>query len=276
MRSMSSPAAKRLALIGFGEAGATFARASNWGATACAFDVDAERKHAMAETGIVAASDAASALEKAPLVLCLVTADQALDAAREYAPFLQRGAIWCDMNSVAPDTKRQAAKAIEDAGGRYVDVAILAPVEPARLKVPLLLSGPDPQDARASLLACGFVNIRVVGNEIGRAAAIKLIRSVMVKGIEALADEMMAAAQTAGVVEEVLASLDASEGSGTWAERVSYKLDRMALHGARRAAEMEEAVKTLEALGVEPVMTRGTVQRQRTAAGRTRTTRNAA
>ena len=72
------------------------------------------------------------------------------------------------MNSVAPETKRAAARAVEAAGARYVDVAVLAPVSPARMAVPLLLAGDAAGDAEAALAALGFANIRVVGKEIGR------------------------------------------------------------------------------------------------------------
>ena len=95
-----------------------------------------------------------------------------------------------------------------------------------------------------------------------------MIRSVMVKGIEALTAEMMLAADAAGVTDEVLASLDASEKAQSWAARAAYNLERMTTHGLRRAAEMEESAKTLIGLGVEPVMTSGTVRRQRELAGR--------
>lgn len=254
------------ALIGFGEAGSTFARAGGWGARASAFDISPVRRAAMAELGVTAPASAAEALAGAPLVLSLVTADAALPAAQAYAPLLAPGALWCDCNSVAPETKRAAAQAIAAAGGRYVDVAVLAPVNPARMAVPLLLAGEAAGDAETALRALGFTNIRVVGHEVGRASAIKMIRSVMVKGIEALTDELMAAATAAGVVDEVLSSLDASEKTIPWAERAAYNLERMTTHGARRAAEMEESAKTLLALGVAPVMTRGTVYRQREAA----------
>ncbi len=207
-------------------------------------------------------------MAQAELVLSLVTADQALPAAQAYAADLPKGAFWCDMNSVAPDTKRAAAAAVEAAGGRYVDVAVLAPVDPARLGVPLLVAGPAAEYAEAALRDAGFSNVRVVGAEVGKASAIKMIRSVMVKGIEALTDEMIAAAQAAGVVDEVLTSLDASEKTLGWSERAAYNLERMHSHGLRRAAEMEESAQTLLSLGVAPVMTRGTVQRQREAAGK--------
>lgn len=259
---------RRLALIGFGEAGSTFASAAGWGRAASAWDIASDRTAIMSRCGVEVAAGAAEALACAPLVLSLVTADQAQDAARDYAPLLVRGAVWCDMNSVAPETKRAAARAVEKAGGRYVDVAVLAPVDPARMAVPLLLSGAAADDAAAALAALGFTNVRVVGAEVGRASAIKMIRSVMVKGVEALTAEMMLAAERAGVVDEVLGSLDASEKAKPWAEKAAYNLERMSAHGVRRAAEMEEVGKTLIALGVEPVMTKGTVQRQRDMAGR--------
>lgn len=260
--------AQELALIGFGEAGETFARAGGWAGDSAVWDRLDARRAVAAEAGLRAPGSPAEALAGAPLVLSLVTADQALAAARDYAPLLAAGALWCDMNSVAPSTKRAAAAAIAAAGGRYVDVAVLAPVNPARLSVPLLLAGEAASDAEQALRLAGFTNVRGVGAEIGRASAIKMIRSVMVKGIEALTAEMMLAAEAAGVTDEVLASLDASDKAQPWASRAAYNVERMVTHGLRRAAEMEESARTLAELGVEPVMTTGTVRRQRELAGR--------
>ncbi|HEX7951493.1 MAG TPA: DUF1932 domain-containing protein [Burkholderiales bacterium] len=257
----------RMALIGFGEVGTTFARAAGWAQSATAWDIKPARKEEMVACGLRPAADAAEALADAPLVLSFVTADGAEEAARDYAPLLSPGALWCDMNSVAPQTKLAAAEAIEAAGGRYVDVAVLAPVQPAGVGVPLLLAGPAAEEAEALLRLAGFTNARIIGAQVGQASAIKMIRSIMVKGIEALTAEMILAAEAADVVDEVLASLDASEKRICWTERTDYNLERMALHGARRAAEMEEAAKTLAALGVEPVMTDGTIRRQREMAG---------
>jgi 3-hydroxyisobutyrate dehydrogenase-like beta-hydroxyacid dehydrogenase len=257
-----------LALIGFGEAGSTFARAGNWGLRARAYDVASSRAAAMAEAGIMACTTADQAIAGVPLVLSLVTADAALAAAESCASLLPNGTIWCDMNSVAPQTKLAAARAIESAGGHYVDAAVLAPVHPARLGVPLLLSGPSAGKARILLAGLGFTDLRVVGAEIGRASAIKMVRSVMVKGVEALTAEMMLAAEAAGVADEVLASLDASERPVPWTEKAAYNIERMTTHGLRRAAEMEEVAKTLVALGVAPVMTDGTIRRQRDMAGK--------
>ncbi len=271
MTGPDSPSnAPRVALIGFGEAGETFAVAGRWSDRASAWDLLPERSAQAAHHGVKAAPSAAAALSNAAVVLSLVTADQALAAAADYAPLLAPGTLWCDMNSVAPETKRAAAKAVEAAGGRYVDVAVMAPVEKG-LAVPLLLAGANANAAQQTLEQLGFLSIRVVGDEVGRASAIKMIRSVMVKGLEALSDECAAAAEAAGVLGEVTASLDASEKTIGWAERFAYNRERMETHGLRRAAEMEESAKTLLGLGVEPVMTRGTVQRQRAEAQASRT-----
>ena len=263
--SIAPSSAPRVALIGFGEAGETFARSEGWRGVARAWDILPERRAAMSACGVQTGEDAEAALAGRAFVLSLVTADAALGAARAYATLLPEGALWCDMNSVAPGTKREAAAVIEAAGGRYVDVAVMAPVDKG-MAVPLLVSGPHARAAEPLLTALGFANVRVVGDEVGRASAIKMIRSVMVKGLEALSWECAAAADAAGVFDEVMASLDASEKPLSWAERIAYNRERMETHGLRRAAEMEESARTLQGLGVEPVMTRGTVALQRKAA----------
>lgn len=250
----------RVALIGFGEAGESFARAAVW-QQASGWDLLEPRRAAMAAHGVRAGADAADALAGVQCVLSLVTADEALNAAQNYAPFMPAGALWLDMNSVAPATKRAAAEAVVAAGGRYVDVAVMAPVDKA-LAVPLLVAGPEAEEAEAMLGALGFTNIRVVGEEVGRASAIKLCRSVMVKGLEALTAEMVLAATEAGVLDEVLASLDASEKSVSWRERADYNLDRMLIHGRRRSAELAEAAQMLRDLGIAPMMSENTVRWQ--------------
>lgn len=260
--SHSPPDGPHVAVIGFGEAGSTFARAGGWEDAARAFDIVPARQAVMDDCGVIACSSVAEAVEGAQLVLSLVTADQAIAAAQSAAPLLPAGAFFIDMNSVAPATKQAAAAAITAHGGRYIDVAVMAPVDPARLNVPLLFAGQDAMEAMALMRDLGFAKTRVVGNQIGQASAIKLCRSVMVKGLEALTAEMVLAASQAGVLDEVLASLDASEKHISWRERADYNLDRMLQHGQRRAAEMAESAAMLRDLGIDPLMTDNTVRRQ--------------
>lgn len=198
------------------------------------------------------------AIEDASTVLSLVTADQSVLVAKKAASIIAPDTYYFDMNSVAPHTKRMAADHIENAGGHYVDVAIMAPVNPAHLSVPLLLSGAFAEKGMAILEDLGFDNISLVPGEIGKASSVKMIRSIMVKGVEALTAEMMMAAEKAGVTDEVLHSL----GDG-WSDKAQYNIERMTTHGQRRAAEMEEVALTLGMLDIQPLMTRGTIAWQR-------------
>jgi 3-hydroxyisobutyrate dehydrogenase-like beta-hydroxyacid dehydrogenase len=253
-----------VALIGFGEAGMAFAGA--WRVDARAFDIKtddpalaADKRADYARAGIAGADTLTEALAGAKLVLSLVTADQALAAAAAAAKLIAPGALYCDFNSVAPQTKHEAARLIEAAGALYADVAVMAPVHPTGLAVPLLVSGAD---ACAALAALGFSPRRIDG-PVGRASTIKMLRSVMVKGIEALTAECFLAARKAGVADEVAASLDASWPGANWAAKADYNLGRMREHGLRRAAEMEEVAATLEALGQGSDMARATAEVQR-------------
>jgi 3-hydroxyisobutyrate dehydrogenase-like beta-hydroxyacid dehydrogenase len=243
-------------LIGFGEAGATFASAGGWEAGAFAYDT-ADKSTAYDEIGVIGCATLQDAVREATIILSVVTADAALSVAKSAAEHLSFDTLFCDMNSVAPETKQAAAAAVEAAGGRYVDVAVMSPVNPSRLATPLLVSGPHAEAGLAALVALGFDNIRVVGDDVGRASTIKMLRSVMYKGVEALTAECLLACERAGVTDEVLGSF-----GNDWSNGADYRLDRMMVHGLRRAAEMAEVVKTLEGLGVEPLMTRGTLERQ--------------
>lgn len=250
--------ATRITFIGFGEAAGAFL--SGWGLGGTgrvrAFDIkslDPAESAAMASrraaAGLVGGPDLAGALDGTDLALCLVTADQALAAARAGARHLPPGALWIDGNSCAPETKRAAAAEIEAAGGRYVDMAIMAPVHPKRHLTPVLLAGPAAPEAADRLRALGM-KPGIAGERVGHASTIKMLRSVMVKGIEALTAECLLAARKAGVDGAVLASLDASDPASGWEARAAYNLERMMVHGIRRAAEMREVAATLRDLGM--------------------------
>jgi len=255
----------RLSFLGFGEAAQTFSGAPQWRGRAAGFDIKTDTptlKDAkladFSRAGVEARMTCADAVSPAGLVLSLVTADQAVAAAQKAASHLSYGALYLDMNSVAPATKRTASEVVASAGGHYVDAAIMAPVQPVALNVPILVSGPQAAQAENALRQLGFTHVRVAGDRVGDASAIKMIRSVMIKGIEALTAECLLAAEAAGVTTEVLETLGAD-----WPERANYNLDRMLVHGVRRAAEMDEVCRTLSDLGIDPLLSRGTATRQR-------------
>ncbi|HHZ07439.1 MAG TPA: NAD(P)-dependent oxidoreductase [Rhizobiales bacterium] len=255
-----------IAMIGFGEAARAFAAGwrSPMAGRLAAYDIkcldDARRpalEEAAAASGVACCATPADAVRDAAIVFCLVTADQAVAAAEAAAPHLRKGAFWLDGNSCSPGSKRSAAALIDGAGGRYVDMAIMAPVHPALHRTASLLSGPHAEAAQP-VLAGLDMNVRVAGPGVGDASSIKMLRSVMIKGFEALTAECLLAAHRAGVEEAVLASLQASDPGWDWKRRGAYNLERMLVHGARRAAEMREAAATLRELGLPDRMAAAT------------------
>jgi len=260
-----------IALIGFGEAGLAIANslggADGTKPTLRSFDIKlvddddtiaAAMAARMRAAGVEAASSPREAVADADIAISVVTADQAATVASLTARHLPQGALYLDMNSCAPATKQTASKTVENAGGVYVDVAVMAPIEPRGHETPMLAAAPDPEAVAARLGNAGL-RPRFVGSEIGRASTIKMLRSVMVKGIEALTAECFRAAIKAGVADEVANSLDASQPEMGWAEQAAYNMERMTAHGIRRAAEMREVAKTLRALDIPPAMTTGTI-----------------
>ena len=207
------------------------------------------------------AASAADAVRDADIIVSAVTAASSLEAAQSVEPHLASTPSYLDINSVSPGRKQETAK-LFGARARYVDVAVMGPIHPARHKTPMHIAGPH-IDAIAPILQALDMRITLAGAEIGAAAAIKMIRGVIIKGIEALTEECFLAAARAGVVDEVAASLVNNYPTLDWGKIVDYNLERMASHGVRRAAEMEEVADTLRELGVDPLMTEATVKRQR-------------
>jgi 3-hydroxyisobutyrate dehydrogenase-like beta-hydroxyacid dehydrogenase len=258
-----------ICFIGFGEAGQAIAaglreagveRIAAWDILFPQAEGDGLRRAAEA-IGVRCASSAADAVREADIVVSAVTAASSVDAAQSVKTHLAGKPFFLDINSVSPGRKQETAKLLGDSG-RYVDVAVMAPIHPARHQTPLLLAGHHAETIAPTLSALGM-RASIAGSEIGAAAAIKMVRGVMIKGIEALTLECFLAAARAGVVDEVAASLKNNYPGLDWSKVVPYNLERMASHGERRAAEMEEVAATLRELGVEPLMTSATVERQR-------------
>jgi 3-hydroxyisobutyrate dehydrogenase-like beta-hydroxyacid dehydrogenase len=258
-----------LCFIGFGEAGQAIAEGLGEVGVSriSAWDIlfpkaDGEKLLRVGKAiGVHCAASAAEAVRGADIIISAVTAASSVDAAKSVKAHLVGKPFFLDINSVSPGRKQETAKLLGDAA-RYVDVAVLAPIHPARHKTPMLLAGPHSEAVAPTLTGWGM-RAPVAGVDIGAAAAIKMVRSVMIKGIEALTLECFLAAARAGVIDEVANSMKNNYPGLDWTKMVPYNLERMASHGERRAAEMEEVADTLRELGVEPLMTMATVKRQR-------------
>jgi 3-hydroxyisobutyrate dehydrogenase-like beta-hydroxyacid dehydrogenase len=259
----------RVSFIGFGEAGQAIASGLRETGIEqiAAWDIlfpqeaGARLKAAGEKMGVRLATSAADAVRETDMIVSAVTAASSLEAARSVESHLSGAPYYLDINSVSPGRKQETAKLLGE-HARYVDVAVIAPIHPARHKTPLLIAGPY-AEAVSPLLTEMEMKLSVVGTNTGHAAAIKMIRSVMIKGIEALTMECFLAASRANVLDEVSASMKNNYPSLDWTKIAEYNLERMASHGERRAAEMEESAATLRELGIDPRMVEATVKDQR-------------
>jgi 3-hydroxyisobutyrate dehydrogenase-like beta-hydroxyacid dehydrogenase len=254
----------RLAFIGFGEVGQTFATglSGNEGVQVAAYDLlfdDAAKRGAMiarAEAlGVRVAADAADAAREARVVISAVTAAAAGEVARAAAGYLRPGQIFFDINSASPNTKRTAADRVAACGADYVEGAVMAAVAGPGLKVQILAGG------KAAAVAAGILNplgmnLTPVATEIGRASATKLSRSIVIKGLEAILVQCAAAARAWDVEADVIASLKRTYPGIDWPQQVEYGAERVGKHGLRRAQEMREAAEMVADLGLDPVLAR--------------------
>ncbi len=263
-------AALRVAFVGCGEVGGIFGRAlvARGVAGVCAYDklvarpdrADGLRARA-ADAGIALRDSAAEAVADADLVVSAVTASETRAAADSVAGALRQGAFLLDVNSASPHVKAECAKAIGRAGGRYVEAAVMTSVPPYGIAVPMLLGGPHAEALAPALATLGFA-AQVASSEYGVASAIKMCRSVIVKGMEALVIESFTTARRYGVEREVLASLAETFPGMDWERNGDYFFSRVIQHGQRRAEEMREAAATVREAGMAPLMTAAIAGRQ--------------
>lgn len=256
---------KRVALIGFGEVGQTLAQDLAGKAAISAWDIafadpDSLQSQALARHQVRVGRDAPDAVADAELVISAVTADQDLVAAQSVGSL--NGAFFLDLNSCSPAQKIASAQAIHAAGGRYVEAAVMSPIGPKRIASPMLLGGPHARDFLTAAASVGFTGATAYSETIGQAAATKLCRSVMIKGIEALLTESMLAARHYGVEQVVLGSLSDLLPLPDWNATAQYMISRALEHGARRAEEMREAARTVAEAGVDPLLSRAVAERQ--------------
>ncbi len=257
-----------IALIGYGEVGRILAEDLRAiGEAVVAFDLklgdergDALREHASIH-GIALAPSHADAVRGADLIVSAVTASQAVPVAQACAAGVKRGAFFLDFNSASPGAKIRAASLINAAGGRYVEGAVMTSVPPYRIKVPLLLGGPDAAALEPVLNGLGFSS-KVASDTLGVASATKMCRSVMIKGLEAMVIESFTAARHYGVEDAVIASLKETFPGIDWEKQAAYFFQRVIEHGRRRSEEVREVAETVREAGLEPWSAAGTAERQ--------------
>jgi 3-hydroxyisobutyrate dehydrogenase-like beta-hydroxyacid dehydrogenase len=267
---MDASPMSQIALVGFGEVGGIFGRdLAAAGLAVSVYDIllraEPSRSLMLAKAksaNVLACETLTEAVRAAELVISAVTASSALEVAQSAAPLLRDGQIYLDINSVSPETKREIARAFDESPAIFIEAAVMAPVSPQRLKVPMLIGGANAAAVAPRLQAIGL-SVKPVSDRVGVASAIKMCRSIIIKGLEAITVESMLTARRYGAEEHVLASLAATYPSMGWDGPLpDYLISRVAEHGKRRAAEMREAAQAVADAGLEPLTALATAQRQ--------------
>jgi len=254
----------RIGFVGFGEAAYHIAKGLRQPgiASITAFDINVTSKVRQrareAETRLVETNGELA--QSCDILMSAVTADQALHAAEQNAPHLTAQHIYADLNSVSPGVKQSIARVIEASGARFAEIAMMAPVPPYGHKVPMLAGGAGAQEFVDRLAPFG-ISAEIVSREVGTAAATKMFRSIIVKGMEALITECVLGATRYNADERVFASLAETFPGINWKELADYMVGRVVVHGERRAREMEEVAATLREIDIEPIMAEAIVRR---------------
>ena len=258
----------QVGLVGYGEVGRILAEdLRKSGVSVSAYDIkigtDAAEplwNHASAH-GVELTASHAGLARTADLIVSAVTASQDVAVAEACAPAVKSGAWFLDFNSASPGAKQRAANAIDDAGGRYVEGAVMTSIPPYRIKVPLLLGGGGAAELMPHLNALGF-DAKVASTKLGIASATKMCRSVMIKGLEAMVIESFTTARAYGVEDAVLASLTETFPGIDWERQAAYFFQRVIEHGHRRSEEVREVAETVKEIGLTPWSADGTAERQ--------------
>ena len=255
-------------LVGYGEVGRILAEdLRKDGVRVSAYDIKLDgalakplQDHA-AGIGVTLAASHADLAAQADFIVSAVTASQAVAVARACADTLRQGVWFLDFNSASPGAKQRAAAVIDGAGGRYVEGAVMTSVPPYRIKVPLLLGGAGARELAPLLVELGF-NAKVASDQLGVSSAVKMCRSIMIKGMEAMVIEAFTTARAYGVEDAVLASLAETFPGINWEKQGAYFFQRVIEHGRRRAEEVREVAETVREAGLTPWSAQGTAERQ--------------
>jgi 3-hydroxyisobutyrate dehydrogenase-like beta-hydroxyacid dehydrogenase len=262
---------KSIGLIGYGEVGKVFSaglkapsaveRMSAWDRKFVnPASMTAELAHA-AQAGVQACTSMQALCQTSELIISAVTASNTLAVAQEAATYIRVGSIFLDFNSASPGTKQQCAALIEASGAHYVEAGVMTSVPPYGIKTPMLLGGSKAAELAALLISWGM-DAKAISDKLGVASAIKMCRSVMIKGLEALVIESYTTARAYGVEDHVLPTLAETFPSIDWEKTGAYFFSRVVQHGQRRAEEMREAANTVKESGFEPLMTAAIADKQ--------------
>ena len=254
------------AFIGFGEAGSNVseglleAGVERIKAYDILFDQEIERfrLHELAnKIGVEPCNSIADAISDVDIVFSTVTCSACLDVAEEAAKHLHPQQYFLDFNSISPGKKRKVRDLIKVSGARFVEGSVMSNVPGKRHTVPMFIGG-DGGEAFVRMVQPYGMDVKFIQEEVGQASACKMVRSITMKGIEALYLECMQAARHFNIEDEVLDSIIESMKGMNWREKCNFNMPRTIVHAQRRSDEMENVAETLDEIGHTPRMAKAT------------------
>lgn len=217
-------------------------------------------REAAQHRGVFIDSDAVAAFSQADLVLSVAPGAAALDIARIASDVMKPGALFADFTSAAPAAIREAAALF--APDDYVDVAIMGALSIHGHRTPLLAAGQGAARLDARLRPLGFEIESMPGSAAGDATALKMLRSVFTKGMDAVVIECLLAAEAAGLRPQLLEQM-ADMDRIPMRETIEMYVRTHAASAARRLHEMQAVQDQLEDLGIHALVTPAVLARYR-------------
>lgn len=244
-----------ITLFGLGEAGSHFARdLVDAGIAVTAFDP----APVLTPQGVRRFDDPSEAVRDAQAVFALTAASDAETAITQALNTIPEGALYADFATAPAGLKKRLAAHAAGRDLAFADVALLAIVPGNGIRATALVSGTGAERFVDLMRPLGMP-VEALSGEAGDAATRKLLRSVMMKGLAAVTIEALRAAQAAGCTDWLWDNL-AAEITRADARTLARLVKGSKQHALRRLHEMEASRALLEELGVEPLMTRSTVE----------------
>ena len=198
--------------------------------------------------------DQAELADWAEVLIAAVPSSHTMEVCLAVRDRLRPGQIYADVSASTPKTKQRIWEAVKDTGVLFADAAMLGSLPASRHKVPILASGCGAQAFLDCMVPFGM-KISYVGEEPGAASAIKLIRSIYMKGVAALLVDTLRAADAYGVADPVIAALAETMDGTPFVPTMNRLVTGTAIHCVRRAAELKGSIELLEEAGLNPELT---------------------
>lgn len=232
------------------------------------------RTKALAETvGIEDVGSLDAVVTEADLIMTILVPAQALKLAEQVAESVQKtgaSVTYVDCNAVSPGTAVQIGETITNAGAEFVDASIIGPPPRNAGATRFYASGPA-VDTFAILNDYGL-SVISLGEEIGRASAIKMCYAALTKGLSALAAELLTTAECLGVRDALTTEFQQSQSA--LLERFERGMPNIPPKSRRWVGEMEEIAKTFDEVGCSPHFHQGAAEVYRRMGSTTMADRN--